>query len=168
MNFNFRFLVFLFFLSCNIKNKCERTTVDNTMLDSVKRKTDTSYTRRYRNQEFAMAEYYINKKDTTVCQVMKDTADQIRQIIIAKKDKKVFTAEYYSNGQLKAHLSFDSDGKLNGEGQFYFQSGCLKSKGLFRNGLYYSRWENYDQNEKHISTDEYDSSGQLVKTLKRN
>jgi len=167
MKLDFRLLPALFFFGCNVKNSCQRITVDNGLLDSVKKKMDTSYSKAYRSQEFATAEYYINEKDSTVCQLMRDTANQIRQVIIAKKEKKIFTAEYYANGQLKARLPFDNSGNLNGEGEFYFETGCVKSKGVFHNGLYYGQWENYDQSGKHVSTDQYDINGQLIKTLKQ-
>jgi len=126
---------------------------------------DTTYSKRYRNKEFAVAEYYINRKDTTVCQLMKDSANRIRQILIAKRDRKIFTAEYFSNGQLKATLPLDKDGRLNGEGAFYFESGCVRSKGSFRHGFYFGEWKNFDQNWKNVSTDQYDSNGQLIKTF---
>ena len=152
------------FLSCRNNNVCSRLTVDDNLLDSVKKKSDTSYTKRYRNKEFAVAEYYINRKDTTVCQLMKDTTNQIRQIIIAKKDVKLYTAEYYSNGQLKAHLPLDEAGRVSGEGEFYFENGCVRSKGSFHHGLYYGEWKNYNETGETASRDEYDSNGQLIKT----
>jgi antitoxin component YwqK of YwqJK toxin-antitoxin module len=167
MKLVFRLLVVLFFVGCKVKNTCPGISVDNGMLDSVKKKMDTSYSKPYRSQEFATTEYYINKKDTTVCQLMRDTANQIRQVLIAKKEKRIFTAEYYSNGQLKASWSLDNEGRLNGAATLYFETGCIKSKGVFHNGLYYGVWENYDQNGTFLSTDQYDSNGQLVKTVKR-
>jgi len=159
--------VFIFW-SCRNNNVCSRLTVDDNLVDSVKKKSDTSYTKRYRNKEFAVAEYYINRKDTTVCQLMKDTTNQIRQIIITKNDVRLYTAEYYSNGQLKAHLPFDEAGKLKGEGEFYFENGCVKNKGAFNHGLYRGEWTNYNDKGQIISRDQYDSNGQLIKTISVN
>jgi antitoxin component YwqK of YwqJK toxin-antitoxin module len=160
-------IIFLIY-SCGKKTHCKKISVNQSMLDSVQKKSDTSYTKRYRNQEFATAEYYINRKDTTVCQVMKDTAGQIRQIIMAKRQTRLITAEYYANGQLKAYLPLDREGRFEGTGEFYFENGCVKNNGIFRKGFYSGEWKNYDEKSRFVSTDQYDSNGQLVKNIPAN
>lgn len=156
------------FFSCS-QNKSEKhiTKVDRKWLDSIKSKSDTSWIKKYRNKEFATAEYYIDKKDSIVTQVMKDTAGIVRQIITAKYDNiRLFFAEYYVNGQLQAKLPLDNNGKYNGKAEFYYENGNLKSSGIFMHGLYSGEWKNYDEEGRQISTDTYNSKGELVKTIK--
>jgi antitoxin component YwqK of YwqJK toxin-antitoxin module len=136
-------------------------------LDSIKQKSDTSWVKRYRNNEFVTAEYYIDKKDSIVTQLMKDSAGTIRQINIARYDNiRLFFGEYFGNGQLKASLRLDSMGKYNGPGKYYYEDGQLKSEGLFNHGLFSGKWKNYDKKGSLITTDEYDTNGQLLRTNK--
>jgi antitoxin component YwqK of YwqJK toxin-antitoxin module len=136
--------------------------VNKTLLDSVKQKADTIYSKRYRTEEFAEADYYVNKHDSTYCQVMKDTGGIIRQVIMAKKDIRFFTAEYYDNGQLKAKLPFDSKGKFDGPAEYYFENGCVMRSGSFVHGFFHGEWRNYDQKGNLVSIDTYDENGQLI------
>lgn len=132
-------------------------------LDSVKKNSDTTYTKPYRNNEFVFADYYINRKDSTLCQVMRDSASHVRQVIITRKSSRVFTAEYYSNGQLKALLPLDSDGKFDGLSKSYYENGCLKSKGAYYHGFYSGRWEQYNIDGDITRVEEYDRNGQLIR-----
>ena len=152
--------------NCTSKNKCtaEPIRIDLAWLDSIKKSSDTVYTRKYRNGEFVTSEYYVRKKDSSVCQIMKDSSSRVRQIIIAKKNQRIFTAEYYPNGQLKASLPLDSLGKYDGTGKYYFDDGCIKSQGVFKHGLYSGRWKTYNNKGELITTDDYDTNGQLIKT----
>ena len=97
------------------------------LIDSLKMTADTSYTRPYqRNKDFFTAEYYINRKDSIVSQLMKDSIENIRQVIIAKKDnQRIYFATYYANGQLESIYHFDSSGRYNGLASFYFQNGAI-------------------------------------------
>lgn len=141
---------------------------DKTWLDSIKNKSDTSWTKSYRNKEFATAEYYIDKKDSIVTQLMKDSAGTLRQINIAKYDMvKLFFGEYYANGQLKAKLPLDKIGRYDGQGKYYYENGRVKSEGAFVKGFFSGRWKNYNQKGELISIDEYDDNGQLMKTIQK-
>ena len=62
----------------------------NSFIDTVIKKSDSSYEKKYYRSDFVTAQYYVNKKDSTVCQLMKDSAGLIRQIIIAKKNTGIF------------------------------------------------------------------------------
>jgi antitoxin component YwqK of YwqJK toxin-antitoxin module len=95
---------------------------------------------------------------------MKDTTGRIRQIIMAKRQTRLFTAEYYDYGQLKAYLPLDAKGRFEGSSEFYFENGCVKSKGVFHQGFYSGEWKNYNEKGGLVSTDQYDSNGQLIKT----
>jgi antitoxin component YwqK of YwqJK toxin-antitoxin module len=138
---------------------------DKAFIDSIKQKSDTSWEKQYRNEEFATAQYFVDKKDSIVTQLMKDANDSTRQISIAKYDKiRLFFAEYYANGQIKATFLFDSLGKYNGPSRSYYQDGRIKSEGNYQHGLLSGSWKNYDENGKLKSTDEYDKNGQLTRT----
>jgi antitoxin component YwqK of YwqJK toxin-antitoxin module len=162
------FLIIVF-NSCHHKDKETNKImkVNTNWLDSIKQKSDTSWKKPYRNNEFVTSEYYIDKKDSIVTQLMKDSAGTIRQIIIAKYDNiRLFFAEYYANGQLKASLPLDGMGKYNGQAKYYYQNGQVKSEGTFIHGFFSGKWKNYSENGRLISKDEYDENGQLIKTTK--
>ena len=143
--------------------------IDNAWLDSIKRKSDTSWIKPYRNNEFVTSEYYINRKDSIVTQLMKDSAGTIRQVSIAKYDLvRLFFAAYFANGQIEAEIPLDYLGKKNGPEKFYYPDGQIKSEGIFLNGFYSGEWRNYDEKGKLVSTDEYDSNGQLIKSAGKN
>lgn len=156
----------LMVVSCNrpAKTSVHLVKPDPKWLDSIIAKSDTSWKKPYRNNEFVTAEYYVDKKDSIVTQLMKDSAGTIRQINIAKYDMvRLFFAEYYKNGQIKASLPLDSMGKYHGQGRFYYEDGTIKSEGVYSHGLFSGEWKNYDEKGKHIATDKYDSNGQIIK-----
>ena len=123
-------------------------------LDSIKKGSDTSWIKPYRNNEFVTAEYYVDRKDSIVTQLMKDSAGMIRQINIAKYDKvRLFFAEYYSNGQIKARLWVNNTGLYDGQAKYYYEDGIIKSIGSFNHGMYLGEWKNFNQKGKLVSTD---------------
>lgn len=143
--------------------------IDTGWLDSIKKKSDTSWIKPYRNKEFVNAEYYVDRKDSIVTQLMKDSAGTIRQINIAKYDNiRLFFAEYFANGQLKADLPLDSIGKYNGSCKYYYENGQIKSEGSYSHGFLSGTWKNYDERGKLLSTDEYDTSGRLIRSSVQN
>lgn len=149
--------------------KKEIITVNRPWLDSVIRKSDTSWIKPYRNNEQVTAEYYIDRKDSIVTQLMKDSAGTIRQINIARYDKvRLFFSEYYANGQATGTLPLDDSGRYHGAGKYYYPNGQVKSEGLFHHGFYTGKWKNYDSTGRFLSADIYDTSGQLIKTVKQN
>jgi antitoxin component YwqK of YwqJK toxin-antitoxin module len=162
-------LTFLVAGSCEKNRSASLIKLDIHWLDSIKHKSDTSWIKPYRNNEFVTAEYFIDKKDSIVTQLMKDSAGTIRQINIAKYDMiRLFFAEYYANGQIKAGLPLDSLGRNNGPCKYYYENGQIKSEGIFKHGFYSGQWKNYGEKGELLSTDEYDSSGQMLNTTGRN
>ena len=137
------------------------------MLDSVEQKADTTYTRKYRTEEFAFADYFINRRDSTACQVMKDTGGVVRQVIMLNRGVRFFTAEYFDNGQLKAKLPFDKNGKFDGPAEYYFENGCVMRSGSFVHGFFHGDWKNFDESGSLVAVDSYDENGQLVNTVKK-
>ena len=151
----------LFITGCKPPNVNDKI-LANSFIDSIITKSDSSYTKPYYRTDFVTAAYYVNKKDSTICQLMKDSAGKIRQIIITKKDTRIFFGSYYKNGQLQAHLPLDEFGQFHGEGNFYYEDGSLQSKGNYTHGFKTGEWKVYDEKGKITNTDSYDNNGNLM------
>lgn len=161
--------VFLF--SCSQQNTTStpvaKKTVDHHWLDSViKQHSDSTYAKPYKRTDFVTATWYINKKDSSVCQVMRDSTDTVRQVIIARKNIRKFFAQYFENGQLQADLPLDEFGQNHGTAAFYYKNGMVENSGKYLHGFKTGQWKNYDEKGKLVSTDEYDANGQVLKTIK--
>lgn len=151
----------ILFANCSEHSDNEKT-INRSWLDSIIKASDSSYIKPYKRTEFVTAVFYINKKDSSVCQLMKDSADSIRQIIIAKKDIRIFFAQYYPNGNLQADLPLDSFGQYHGTGKFFYEDGSLQSTGNYNHGFKTGDWKVYDEKGKVTATDSYDKNGNLV------
>lgn len=138
-------------------------TIDRTWLDSVIKASDSSYSKPYKRTDFVTAYYYVNSKDSSICQVMKDVLDTIRQVIIARKNVRSYFAQYYANGQLQASLPLDESGQYNGNAVYYHEDGTKESEGQYTHGLKTGEWMNYNKEEKFLSTDRYNADGQIEK-----
>ena len=136
--------------------------IDSAWLDSIIKNSDSSYTKPYKRTDFVTASFYLDRKDSSVCQLMKDSAGIIRQIIIAKKGTRIFFAQYYSNGQLQADLPLDEFGQYHGPATYYNENGSIQSSGNYVHGLKFATWENNDSNGKLVSTESYDNDGRLI------
>ena len=167
MKYIFIFAACFLWFGCHFKKKDLSTVimVDYKWLDSVRQSSDTSYSRKYGSYKFATAFYYINNKAASICQVMKDSADTIRQIIITKNNKRNFVAEYYANGQLMAKLPLDSFGQYHGPSLYYYQNGFIESQGSYEHGFKKDSWKNYTEEGKLTDTKEYDSKGNVGKII---
>ncbi len=159
------FILCICVYGCSQKKDLELQIIkpDAHWLDSIKKASDTSWVKDYRNNEFVKAEYYLSKKDSVLTQVMKDSFDHVRQVIAVRdKQTRLFFAQYYANGQLMAKFQFDTMGRYTGMSTSYYQTGVIKSNGEYKNGFHWGKWKNYDEQGNYISTDEYDENGQLV------
>lgn len=145
------------------KEVAAKKMIDKNWLDSVTRRADSTYARSYKRADFDTAWFYVSHHDSSVCQVMKDKTGEIRQVIIAKNDRRVFFAQYYSNGQVQADLPLDEFGQYHGNAVYYYENGITESNGVYRHGLKEGEWKNYDNNGDLVSTEEYDKNGQLLK-----
>lgn len=159
-------IAFLFLLvSCSQQNSHSKTVAKNlnrNWLDSIIKTSDSSYSRPYKRTDFVTAVYYINNKDSTLSQIMKDSAGIIRQIVIAKKNTRTFFGTYYKNGQLQADLPLDEFGQYHGTGLFYFEDGSIQSRGNYEHGLKTGEWKIYNEKGELIATDMFDKNGQVI------
>ena len=106
----FLFVLMITVFGCTQKNS-NSNILASSFIDSIIKNSDSSYEKSYYRTDFVTASYYTNKKDSSVCQLMKDSAGKIRQIIIAKKNIRTFFAQYYPNGNLQADLPMDAFGQ---------------------------------------------------------
>ena len=152
-------------VSCKQGDKTfEKILVDQSMIDSVKKLSDSSYTKPYYTGNFARTEYYLNSGDSSIMQVMKDSSQQVRQVIIAKNDKRIYFTQYYANGQLMASYQFDGYGQNEGESKEYFENGAVSMSGIYKNGMRTGKWKNFDEKGDQLFTAVYNDFGQQVAT----
>lgn len=167
----FKFLPILLFiasLGCKHSGNSDGPFIDNKLnnnwLEKIIRNSDSTHTKPYFRKDFVTASYYIKKKDSTLCQVMRDSSEKVRQVIITKNDIRTFFSQYYPNGQAVFINHLKDDGKFEGDAVSYYQNGKVKSKGKYHDGLYSGVWEYYDENGRLIRKEGYDSNGQRIKT----
>lgn len=164
MKYIFLIAVFFCVFACNSKKKDmpPMIRVNNSRLDSIIKASDTSYVKKYGTHKFANAIYYINNKQASICQIMKDSADTIRQIIITKNNKRNFVAEYYANGQLMAKLPLDTFGQYHGPSKYYYENGKIESEGDYEHGFKKGEWKNYNEAGERYFKNKYDSNGNAI------
>lgn len=159
-------------LSCfsviGCKQNADKPAVDGklnkTWLKKLEQESDSIYHKPYFRRDFVTAWYYFNKKDKTVCNEMRDSSENVRQVIITKNDIRTYYAQYYPDGQILSAASVGKNGEFEGDAVNYYPDGKIKSKGSYSNGLYSGTWETYDENGKLQLKEEYDSNGSVIKT----
>jgi hypothetical protein len=148
--------------SCTNNNTKKETVlkkVDTVWLDSVMKNSDSTYSKKYRTVDFATADYYWFDKDSSVCQVMKDTANIIRQILISRKNTRTYFAQYYNNGQLIADVKLDNFGQPDGIALYYYHNGSIMRTGKYHHGLAVGEWKEFREDSQVFSIVKYDSNG---------
>ena len=151
-----------FITACTDNNNKKATVlkkVDSAWLDSIVKNSDSTFSKKYRTADFATADYYLFKKDSSVCQVMKDTAKTIRQILVSKNNVRTYFAQYYTSGQLIADVKLDNYGQPDGSATYYFENGQIMRAGKYRHGLAAGEWQEYDEKTHALSIATYDSNG---------
>ncbi len=151
----------LFITGCKQQNINDKI-LANSFIDSIIKKSDSSYKKAYYRSDFVTAQYYINRKDSTLCQLMRDSAGNIRQVIITKKDTRIFYGSYYTNGQIQADLPLDAFGQYHGTGKFYYEDGSLQSTGNYQHGFKTGAWKVYNEKGKETANDNFDQNGNLI------
>ncbi len=165
--FLFRLAGFLLFTlyfpsSCrqNIPNDAQLKRVDMPMLDSVMKLADSVYHKDQYTAEFVTADYYRNKEDSVLMQVMKAKDSSIRQVIITKNNRRIYFAQFYDNGQIKGEYSFDGYGSNAGASKEYYRNGIVKEEGEYKAGFRVGKWQEYDSTGKKTELVQYEENGQ--------
>ena len=158
------FLLFTFYFgtSCNqnVTKDTQLKKVNTTLLDSVIKTSDSVYHKVQYTGEFVKADYYTNKKDIVLMQVMKAADSSIRQVTITKNNRRIYFAQYYENGQLKGEYSFDGYGSNAGASKEYYRNGMVKEEGEYKAGFRIGKWQEYDSTGKKSELAQYDENGQ--------
>ena len=165
MTSNLLTCLFIFLFSCTQHEEIKSPTlkkINTVFLDSIKKNSDSNYIKKYARKDFATAEYFLNYKDSTICQVMGDTALKVRQVIISKKNIRTYFAQYYPNGQLMAEYLFDNYGQYNGPAKYYFENGFVKSMGDYKHGLSTGIWKEFNEKGELSNSIKYDNNGTRI------
>lgn len=132
------------------------------MLDSLRERSDSIYSRYIGAPEIHSAEQLISRRDSTITKIIRDSTGNVVAIVQFRNAIRTLFKEYYANGQLKAGLHLNAAGDFHGSSKYYHMDGRVKSEGVYVNGLFSGSWKNYDSTGKLISIDIYDENGQLV------
>ena len=135
--------------------------VDQALVDSIIKHSDTIWSKPYKRPDFVTAEYYVSKKDSTEAQIMRDSVKQIRQVLVSKNGMRSYYALYYPNGQLQADVNFDNYGQFDGPATYYYESGAVKSTGNYKHGLSTGEWKEYDEHGT-AGIIKYDANGTRI------
>lgn len=160
-------LVLLF--SCGQTNLSEVEVIkfDPDVINKLKETSDTSFTEYVGRSDFYNIDHYINYKDSVTAQIFKDSLGNVVAYTKTKRDMVFFSVEYYPNGQVRGKLPNKTNGQYNGQARYYFEEGRVSSEGLFKNGLWFGEWKNYDKTGHLISIDDYGTgSSTPIKTIK--
>jgi antitoxin component YwqK of YwqJK toxin-antitoxin module len=87
---------------------------------------------------------------------------------VTKNNKRIFFAEYYGNGQLKAKLPLDTFGQCNGPAAWFYENGNTESEGEYVHGFKKGEWTNYNQQGKLTGKNQYDSNGNVLGAIRPN
>jgi hypothetical protein len=157
----FSLIIFLWSCAEHKKTNTYPKKIEMARIDSFIKIADSAYSKPYKRTDFVTAYFYVNKKDSSVMQLMKDSFETIRQVIVSKKNIRTHYAQYYPNGQLMADLPLDESGLYNGDATYYFPNGRVRESGKFVHGLYTGEWKNFDTKGKPLSSVKYDNNGNI-------
>ncbi len=153
----------LYVCSCTNNKTTERITIDTAYIDSVKSTADSVYSKAQYTAEFAWSDYYRNSQDSTLMQIMKGKDSLIKQVIVTKNNRRIYFAQFYDNGQLKAAYEFDSYGTNNGPSKEYYENGRVREEGNYKSGFRTGEWQEYDSTGKKTNLIRYNAFGQVVR-----
>ena len=136
--------------------------IDSVWLNSIIKNSDSVFTKPYKRTDFVTATFYYNGKDSSICQVMKDSAGMVRQVLITNKNIRSHFSQYYPNGQLIENISLNKFGRNDGNAIYYYEDGKIKSKGQFIDGLYSGEWKIFDNSGKQLQSTMYNSNGNII------
>ena len=128
---------------------------DNQIIVDLQKGSDTTYTEYTGQYESYIAEYFVNRSDSLITKILKDSFENVVGLHVTKNDHLLTVAEYYRNGQLKGKLPEKIKGKYNGLARYYYEDGRVRSEGQFSNGLWSGEWKNYDEQGHLISIDDF-------------
>lgn len=133
-------------------------------LNQLIKRSDSSYSKPYFRRDFAVASYYLIRKDSILCQVMKDSSERIRQVLLQQKGVLRNSMMFYENGQLIDDISLDEKGQNHGPVIQYYPNGALRARGSYRHGLHYGNWDFFDETGQLTEKRVFDSTGVMIQS----
>jgi antitoxin component YwqK of YwqJK toxin-antitoxin module len=97
--------------------------------------------------------YYLNKANGVTTGIIKNNLGQIIGIIQRRNDVVIFASEYYPNGQEMGDVPRTADGKITGEGTYYYEDGKLRCSGRLQDGAKVGEWKYYDERGNLVKED---------------
>lgn len=128
---------------------------DPETITNLEKTSDTIYTEHIGRADFYTADYFINRKDSVITKLFKDSIGNVVGYNKTKNGKVFFAMEYFLNGQARGKLPVKINGDYNGQVRYYYEDGRVKSEGQFKNGLWSGEWKNYDKDGHLISIEDY-------------
>src|SRR5690348_16245787 len=136
-------------LSCNLKetSNIEVIKFDNKIIDTLTKSSDTAYSTFIGRHDFYTEDVYLNKKDSLVTKIFKDSLGNVVGINKSKNGIIIFAAEYYPNGQLIGKTQFKS-GIVDGPATYYYPNGRINNIGRWHNYRQVGVWKTYEETGK--------------------
>lgn len=146
----------------NEKSEIEVIKYDSELLAEIQSNYDSIYVDSPMRDDFWTIEHYIvNSENENL--IFRDSLKNVVGIIKRHNGKNYYTAEYYSNGQLKGKINYSSLGIIDGPSRYYYHDGRISSSGLWKDFEKVGEWRNYGVDGRLESIDFY-INGQIEKT----
>lgn len=145
------------------RSKIEVIKINENDIQRIIEESDTIYMdTSYHSESLTV---YINKKTGDSCEILKDTLGNIIFIGRRRNGKCISTGEYYSNGQLKGKIECNSELEER-TATYFYSDGRIRSEGKWHGQKMVGVWRNYDKDGLLVTTEYYNSEGQLEKEIK--
>jgi hypothetical protein len=158
------FLISLFSCKGPVLSDIQVIKFDANIIDTLKQTSDTSWTEVLGRKDFYTVDHYMDRRDSIVSKIFKDSLGNVVAFNKAKNEKVFFAAEYYANGQLIGKLKHMPAMSEDDSATYYYPDGRIKSIGQLHNYNKTGIWKEYNIKgvlEKKIY---YDSSGNIIQT----
>ncbi len=154
------FIFLLLFFGCSDnsgKSEIHKITYHK-KLDRIQAISDSTYNR-FSNDSAIRYETYC--LDSTSIAFASYRSDTLLAIVFRTNGIDTSVAEYYPNGQIKGDVNFLDNGRMDGPAIYYYPDGQVRTKGQFKNGQWWGKWKNYDENGNLIEFEYYDKDGKF-------
>jgi len=144
----FAFLSYCTLMGCKPKNDKKTSIIEvkklnNELVKKIMETYDSFYVENNDKGDFRIIEHYFIK-DSTENKILKDSNGIISGISVLFKGENIFAEEYYSNGQSKGVINFETPGIIHGPVKFYYPNGRIRATGKYDNGFKIGLWYEYD------------------------
>jgi hypothetical protein len=148
-------LCLILFIACDSpsRSRIEIYKIDSIRLKHVWEADHSPTIDTLRRSDFYTKERYINKRDSIVTVLLKDSIRHIVGIRQTKNDINIFVCEYYPNGQAKGKINLTDSGTSAGLATYYYEDGRIRAQGNLKDGIEVGTWKEYDNQGVPIKTD---------------